>query len=287
MSRVDQILELVADQTLLDSCGLVAAYCNCLTPQQACDLLVKSQQCQIALRDRLLRKVCNDIDRSYARCHEKLLQRLLASFSRVDARGRQGFGYCLGTLSQHIPSTERRAVQRVFLQSKYIGVRKRGYKSLSAEPEVPQNLVQDAWQQFHDPDCAWLIAKTFPVAYLIQYREALSADFSEGWQLARLYLRIGEVDQDLLNELKSIDKISYCYVLAKLGLKLSAKEAKTFVDSSSGDERFGLLVWSFGRLGLWKVLQYVQAKLPAIHEQKFAGLPEKYGIYSRQRVDCL
>ena len=237
MSRVDYILELVTDQNLVETFGLVAAYCHCLTPQQACDLFVKGQESQTALRDPLLRKVCNNIDQSYTPHHEKLLQRLLASFSRADARGRQGLGYCLATLSQHIPVTDRRAVQSVFLQSKYVGVRKRGYKSLSAEPEVPQSLVQYTWQQFHDPDCAWLIVKTFPVAYLIQHREALAAACSEGWQLARLYLRIGEVDQYLLNELKSIDKISYCYVLAKLGLKLSAKEAKTFVDSSSGDER--------------------------------------------------
>jgi hypothetical protein len=287
MSRIDKILELAVDQNLLDTFGLVAAFCNCLAPQQACDLLVKSQESHIMLRGPLLRKVCNDIDQSYARCHDKLVQRLLVSFSQADARGRQGFGYCLSTLSQHIPSAECRAVQRVFLQSKYIGVRKRGYKSLSVEPEVSQNLVEDAWKQFHDPDCAWLIVKTFPAAYLIQHREALSAVFSEGWQLARLYLRIGEVDQDLLSELKSIDKISYCYVLAKLGLKLSAKEAKAFVDSCSGDERFGLLVWSFGRLGLWKVLQYVQAKLPAIHDQKFAALREKHGVYSRRRGEDL
>lgn len=282
ISRVDQILELGSDQTLPDSCGLVAAYCNCLTPQQACDLLLKSQESQIGLRDRLLRKVCNDIEGLYSRCHEKLLQRLLASFLRADARGRQSIGYCLSTFSQHLPSTDRRAIQRVFLQSKYISVRKRGYKSLSTEPAVPQNLVQDAWQGFHDPDCAWLIVKTFPVSYLIQYRAALSAALSEGWQLARLYLRIGEVDQDLLSELKSIDEISYCYVLAKLGLKLSTKEAKTFVDINSGDERFGLLVWSFGHLGLWKALQYVQANLLAIHEQKFDGLRRISAIYPRQ-----
>jgi len=278
MSRIEYILELASNPEFASTFGIVAAYCYCLTPQQACDLLIQSQESQTTLRDSVLRRVCNDIDKSYSLIHEKLIRRLLASFSQADARGRQGLGYCLSTLSKHIPSTERRAIQSVFLQSKYVGVRKRGYKSLSTEGELPHSLVHDAWLQFQDQGCAWLIVKTSPVEYLIQHREALAAAFTEGWQLARLYLRIGEENQQLLKELKSMDQISYCYVLAKLGLKLSTKEAMSFVDVNSGDERFGLLVWSLGRLGLWEALQYVQAQIPSINEQQLADLRERYGI---------
>lgn len=278
MTRVDHILELASNETIPETFGLVAAYCHCLTPQQACALLLQSLQSQSLLRDPVLRKVCNDIDHSYSRFHEKALQSLLRKFSQTDSRGRQSIGYCLTSLSQHVPATGRRNIQSIFLRSKYVGVRKRAYKSLSVETDVPQKLVENAWQQFRDPECAWLIVKTFPVDYLVQNRESLAVVLSEGWQLARLYLRIGEMNQHLLQELKAVDEISYCYVIAKLGLRLPAHEAKKFVDNSFTDERFGLLVWSLGRLGLWEALRYVQAQLPAIQEQKLASLRQKYGI---------
>ena len=278
MTRTKYILALASNPEFASNFELVTAFCYCLTPRQACSLLVEAHSSHVALRDTVLRKVCKDIGNSYSLAHQKLVKQLLADFSRANMRERQSLGYCLSTLAEHIPSTERRTIQRVFLQSKYVSVRRRGYKSLSTEHNVPRHLVQKAWLQFQDEACAWLIVKTFPVRYLVQHREALASALSEGWQFARLYLRVGEENQKLLTELKAIDQISYCYVLAKLCLNLSTKEARSFVDSNSGDERFGLLIWSLGRLGQWDALKYVQAKLPEINEKKHAALQAIYGI---------
>jgi hypothetical protein len=169
-------------------------------------------------------------------------------------------------------------IQDFFLRSKYIGVRKRGYKSISADNDVRQNLLLEGWERFCDPEAAWLIVKLFPVKFLIEHRNSLLSVFSEGWQVARLYLRIGEIEPRLLRELKALDQISYCYVLAKLGKTLSLKEAIAIVDINKRDERFGLLVWSLGRLGMWRALEYVESQLPAIQEQKLADLRARYGI---------
>lgn len=272
MSRIERILELSTSQEFVETFGLVAAYCNCLTSEEACDLLLKNPEVHGPLRDSSLRKICNDIDQSFSPFHEQLLQTLLARFAVAAARGRQSIGYCLSMLAKHLPANGRETIQNTFLRSKYVGIRKRGYKSLLQEKEVPYSLVHNAWIQYRDSDCAWLIVKTAPVAYLIEQRVSLAAALSEGWQLSRLYLRIAQTDQSLLEELRSRDQISYCYVLAKLGLKLSTKDAEAFVASNAGDERFGLLVWSFGQLGLWEALEYIQAQLPAIQEQRFPGL---------------
>jgi len=278
MSRIAHILGLSFEDGVLGSVGLLGAYCFCLTPSEACNLLEQGLEARVDLRDTVLKKVCADLDNSYTDCHARLLKELLVRFSTVDSRGRQSFGYCLTAIVNHVPLAERRTIQEFFLASKYVGVRKRGYKSISADADIPQKLLLDAWERFSDSECAWLIVKTFPVDFLIQHRHSLLAVFSEGWQVARLYLRIGQRNPRLLEELKAMDQISYCYVLAKLDGRLSLKDAITMIDGNSRDERFGLLVWSLGRLRLWKALQYVESKLPAIQEQKLADMRARYGI---------
>jgi hypothetical protein len=219
-----------------------------------------------------------DIDNSFSDCHRRLLEDLLSEFAKTDSRGRQSLGYCLFTIADHVPDAERRAIQEFFLTSKYVGIRKRGYKCASADTVMPQDLVRKAWEQFEDPECAWVIVKSLPPEFLVQHRASLAAAFSKGWQFARLYLRIAEIKPNLLVELRDIDEISYCYVLAKLGKRITLKEAIKIIESNSGDERFGLLVWSLGRLYMWEALRHVESQLTAIQEQKLADLHVKYGI---------
>jgi len=278
MSRIDHILNLSFPEGVIDSVGLASAYCFCLTPFQACEFLRRCVVTRSDLRDTALRKICADIDDSYDDCHRQLLEDLLSLFSLTDSRGRQSLGYCLSTIADHMPENVRRTIQEFFLTSKYIGIRKRGYKCVSDEAVIPQELVQNAWEQFADPECAWVIVKTFPAEFLVRNRVALVSAFTEGWQFARLYLRISEIKPSLLAELRAKDEISYCYVMSKLGKKISLKEAVEIIDNNSGDERFGLLVWSLGRLHMWGALRHVETQLPAIQEQKLADLQAKYGI---------
>jgi hypothetical protein len=55
-------------------------------------------------------------------------------------------------------------------------------------------------------------------------------------------------------------------------------EAIQIANRTSNDDRFGLLVWSLGRLGLWAALQHIEAQLPAIQERKFEALKKQLGI---------
>lgn len=278
MNHIDHILNLSFPGGVTDSVGLASAYCFCLTPSHACEFLRRCVAARADLRDIALRKVCADIADSFGDCHRRLLEDLLSLFSESDSRGRQSLGYCLSTIAARVPEAGHRTIQEFFLTSKYVGVRKRGYKCVSADTVMPQELVRKAWEQFEDPECAWVIVKAFPPEFLVQHRASLVAAFTEGWQFARLYLRIAEIKPNLLAELREIDEISYCYVLAKLGRKIALKEAVKIIDSNSGDERFGLLVWSLGRLHMWEALRHVESQLPAIHEQRLADLHAKYGI---------
>ena len=84
-------------------------------------------------------------------------------------------------------------------------------------------------------------------------------------------IRMNEDSPFLKNlvELKSIDEITYCYVLAKLDLSLSQTEAISIFESNINDDRIGLLIWSFGQLRLWDVLLEIEPKLPEIEKCSF------------------
>lgn len=277
-SRIDHIHNLSFEDSIANNIGLRSAYCFCLTPRQACNLLKRYVVSRVDLRSPALKKVCADIDVAYASCHRLLLEYFLSQLLEADSRGRQGFGYCLSVILGHVPPDDRRTIQEVFLASKYITVRRRGYKSLSNEIETTQELLRDAWERFGDTECAWLIVKSFPPQFLVEHRKSLLSKLMEGWQIARLYLRIAEIKPRLLPELKAVDQISYCYVLAKLGKTLGSKEAMAIVDANSQDERIGLLVWSFGRLGLWSSLEYVESQMSNIVERQIEGIRSRYGI---------
>jgi len=278
MNRVTDILNFTLPDGIIDSFGLESAYCACLTPAQACDLLRQCAVGRVDLRGAALRKVCNDIDTSHEDVHTHLVMDLIAEFSEVDSKGRQSLGYCLTMLAGHLPPHERRSIQEFFLSSRYIGIRRRAYKSIATDQNPLQDAVREAWRRFSDPGCAWLIVKTFPVEFLVQNRRALVSCLSEGWQLSRLYLRIAQAEPATLDELKTLDEISYCYVLAKLGKALPLQEAIDIVSRRSQDERFGLLVWSLGQQKLWSALQHVESQLSAIQEGKLSALMARHGI---------
>jgi hypothetical protein len=181
-------------------------------------------------------------------------------------------------MSSHVNTATRKSIQKFFLSSSYVSVRRRGYKSIDTSIEGLVSEICLAWNTFHDPECAWIITKSFPANFLIENRAELSARFSEGWQFSRLYLRIGEVNRALVEELKQISEISYCYVLAKLGQVISDDEAKGIVARTSSDENFGLLVWSLGQMKLWSALKYVESELKGIQDAQVTALFARTGV---------
>lgn len=277
-SRLSYILKFTLPEGVIDSFRLVSAYCSCLTAEEASELLLVSAENRLDIRDHILRKVCADIDVAFMKCHEDLLDELVARFSSADSRRRQSLGYCLSTLAIHVTPPERRRIQTTFLHSKYIGIRRRAYKSIVPGSDITFEEVQAAWQSYSDPECAWLIVKTFPIDFLLTHRAELEAVLAEGWQYSRLYMRIAETNPSVLEDLKSKDEISYCYVLAKLKKPLQVDEAIQIANRSSNDDRFGLLIWSLGQLGLWAVLQHIETELPAIQKQQIGAFKKKHGI---------
>jgi hypothetical protein len=210
--------------------------------------------------------------------HYDLVERLIFDLGVIDARGRQGVGYCLSILLLNLPTDLQYVAQITFLGSRFVGLRRRGYKLIAANPAPPMNLLLEAWTKFYDAECAWLLVKILPPADLVAMKNELLSCLSEGWQISRLYLRIAEVEPLAVEDLRGTDGITYSYVLAKLGLSISAEQAKEFIMTHETDERFGLLVWSIGKMQLWDVLVWLKSRLSEIHQNRHDELVARFDV---------
>lgn len=281
MSRIDEILSFEKPKAVFDAYGLESALCSCLAADEACELLLLCAVERLDLRRGILRKVCADIDQAELQCHLDLIESLKEKLLNLGYKASQSLGYCLSEISLHVSPKIRRNIQNFFLCSRYISVRRRGYKSVGKEENCPESDVLIAWESFKDPECAWTIAKAFPISFLLEHRAELLAHLTEGWQFSRLYLRIGAERPEFLTELKEINEISYCYVLAKLGRTLPEKEAEAIISNNAADENFGMLVWSLGKMQNWSALQHIKSNLEQINNAQSAAIFARAGVQQR------
>ncbi|MDH1146379.1 hypothetical protein N5C60_17430 [Pseudomonas mosselii] len=258
--------------------GLLSACIQCTTPTQTTLLLAKKTERTSRLRNGLLRKVEQDIKKKFLPEHAQLIESLIVRLQTADAKGRQGIGYCLSKLIIDSPPEFQERAQSVFLSSQFIGIRRRGYKSVTYSTTPRIDLLKESWKRYHDPECAWLLVKLMPVDELMGVRKELLGHLSEGWQISRIYLRLSELTPSITTELQELDGICYSYVLAKLGRSITHKEATALVDQYETDERFGLLIWSFGQMGLWETLIWLKDRLASTSQTKHGSLLEAFEI---------
>jgi hypothetical protein len=252
--RVAILLDMKDSAGALGDFGLLNACIHCLKPSEAASLLSLEAERSSKLRNGLLRKVTQDLRAAPSLEHSTLAEHLIERLGQTDARGRQGVGYCLSTLLPDLPTEVQRRAQLTFLRSRFIGLRRRGYKAIATDAEPEMDILLEAWSTFQDAECAWLLVKLLPPQTLTFMKDRILPRLSEGWQISRLYIRISEVDPSAVEELNEIDGIAYSYVLAKLGHSISIEQAKALFAKYETDERLGLLVWSIGQMQLWDAL---------------------------------
>lgn len=251
--------------------ALYAAFVACLTPQEACQVLDLDLSQEPPKRRAALRKIGRDVEKDAEECHLGLLTNLMTGIER-QARMRQTYGFYLEYLMAFAPSYLQEQITDFFLSSKYISVRKRGYRNLARkndwEPE-DQVIVEKAWTAFHDAECAALIIDRFEVDYLSRNFEELEQNAVD-YVVRRLYMRLIPLGKAALRRLSQADEITYAYILTKQELKLSKKEAFTLYERNKADQRIGLLIWCFGQMGLWEVLTKIHADVENIPRYRFA-----------------
>jgi hypothetical protein len=233
---------------------LVNALVRCLEPAEVAALLLRCISAPAILRAAVIRKVRSDIETGRLSDATPLIDALSRAIANGEPRRRESVAYCLLQIALACPPKQQRRIQAFLGASDYIGLRRRSYKIYNMKSVKSRALLEKAWRQNLDCEAGWLIVKTFPVEFLLAEKTALLQVLTEGWQLSRFYLRISEAFPDELAGLLDRDPISYVYVAAKLRIQLRTKLVKEVLDSSEGDSRLGLLLWSIGELGLWDVL---------------------------------
>ena len=115
-------------------------------------------------------------------------------------------------------------------------------------------MLEEAWCTWRDPDAALLIVEQFESAFLAKHLEELVTDLDGGTGMPRLFLRVASKWPSVLVQLRKSDGITYAYVCARLSKRFSVVEATRLLKEYKDDARLGILAWSLGKLGHWKLL---------------------------------
>ena len=278
MDRLPLIDRLIKDQSQWWRKGFVSAFVAALGPKDIGRLLGTYAWPSIELRDALLKSVLEDLRYGLSRqAHLRMVSQLMRNLKRAAPSKRQSGAYILRQLFPFLPVRRKHAVLGLFLQSPYPSFRQRAYALARRYPRPSYwPLVRDTWRRFGDVDAIKLMLRTAPPAFVEANLPEL-ADAARGTDLLRLLvLRTQDPNNSLLEELRTTDEISYVYALARKGRRLENVEASSMFARHATDERVGILIWSFGKMGLWQALEHAlsqsETMRKAHHRRLFSHL---------------
>lgn len=275
VDRIEFINQLEEKEIFWEPNALIASLIYALTPVEACKILNLEFEQDPSFRRKIIKKITQDMDLEVKEYHNELIDQLILGFERLPYNKKQSSAYCLEILYEFLPKNKKEEVMNFFLSSKYIGVRRRGYKIIESNWNPKYKiLLEKNWNEFKDPACARLIVARFPSSFIVENLDELEGILinSHRIHIARLYIRIGENNRSILNRLEKIDGITYAYVLAKLRFRMTEAKALELFEANRQDDRVGLLLWSFGQIGLWSVLENITNRVGELEMEKFSRI---------------
>ncbi len=189
--RVAFLYRVYAAEGIVDDLCLLRAAAQCLSPDEMQRVILAEASHSSALRDAVIRRLTQEPGLLAKSAYEEIATALLSSLAVGDARTRQGVGYCLSTLYPRLPRHAQTRVEAAFLGSRFVGLRRRGYKIQAGLTSPDLNAMNGAWAQSRDPECAWLLAKHFAPEELVARRAELLPALAEPWKVSRLFQRRG------------------------------------------------------------------------------------------------
>ena len=264
-NKIDYILRFNLDNPLKETHSVIQALIQCLTPQETTELLMKSYMTNYRIRYIALKKIVNDAAYDFKKCHITLVDQLVHSFNSLKSKEKNVRAFCLKYLYEFFPENIQDCIIELFLNSSSKMIRKKGFKVIERNyrPSMAPLIIK-TWKNYQDSNCTSLILKKLPVSFLIKKRLELLKYIQDPWQVAHLYLRITSKKPELVDELRISDAISYCYIKAKLGKKLTFREASVIYKTNIDNDRIGLLIWSFGQMDLWTVIREISDNMEDI-----------------------
>lgn len=276
MDRINflSLFESIENDSILKS--IFTAMVFCLEPNQACSILDVSFEQEYKKRLAILKKISHDIMIKYSDCHRELLSKLMGSLDNLPFNKRQSCGCCLTYLIDYVPDEDKQKIILFFLSSRWKPIRKRGYKYLLENwNDSWATQVEENWRKWADFGAARLLIDYFPESYLVDNFDILLPVLENTYFIRKFYLKVVSSDLSKLNQIRSRDLITYTYILVKVNIKLDDDEALSIFQESKTDDRIGLLIWCFGQMGLWSVLQNIYQNVDDLNQAQYQAVKER------------
>ena len=254
---------------------------NFLSYHDCFDLITERGPIDERLRTRLLAQLFQTVKDAPSAESNRMVLDLLVRLEITPYPQKNTIAYLLELLYSAVSRHQRQRILEVFLDSEKRGMRRRAYKlmrdnwSSSFKPKLERS-----WKQWHESESALMIVDRFDPSFLVAHIDQLTRDLDDGALVSRLYLRASVADSGILKKLKRVDGITYAYVIARRGEKISVTMARQLMKRYEYDSRLPILAWSFARFGHWDLLVELANNVDVIEEQQRRRRFQDYGMDS-------
>jgi len=253
-----------------DKKSLFSALVNCLTPAEACKVLDLTFEQELSKRWIIQSKIAKDMEAGVQECHVDLAHKLVTVFGQLPPKRKRACAYCIRVLIEHLSDDIRFPIVEFLLESSVEYVRQNAYHTLKKNWGIQyQFLILNAWEKYSDLSCAKLIIDHFPAENLVEHFDALQDTVKDTGYLARLYLKIGEHDFTKLKTLPVVDEIRLTYAATKLRHSFEESYAVALFERNKYSDSIGLLIWCFGQMKLWSVLEKIRQVIDTLPYERF------------------
>lgn len=258
--------------------SLFRAMATCVSPSDKCRMLRTDMEQNHLNRRVLLSLIGEDMKARFEPEHAKLLDDLLAILDTLPGNQAQSCGYCLEDLTESAPEPYKDRVVDSMIGSRFKSVRDRAGR-----------LIQRRWKPEYLTTlrelCPDRLGEATQTAYidhedvekLYESRHSLCEHLSDR-SISRLYRRIVGTHPDALLELREHAPVSYIYIAAKEGILVEPEMAFAIAHETSGTDKFGLVIWSIGRLKLWDVLTHICGVMDAWQRERHSAIAKRFGL---------
>ncbi len=257
MGKVEFIKKLSTQEFIWERASLIRALINSLTSRIACQLFDVLFIQDHWLQNIIFNKICNDMNFQFHSFHRNLIDKISANFDALPYQKKQSAAFYLREFYNYSPEEVKKNIASILVSSRYLVIRRFSYQIISNNwTKYNEKLIINSWRKYRDVEAAEISVRKLPIKFIQKefdiLEEILVANsFSK---LAKLYIRVGKTDKKKLERLKQIDEITYLYTLVKLDKKINNRTAWQIFEKNIDKERAGLMLWCFGRMGLWDVL---------------------------------
>lgn len=259
--------------------SLFRAMATCLSPSDKCRMLRQDMQQGYMNRRVILSLISEDMRTEFLPAHGALIDGLIDSIKGLPGNQAQSCGYCLEHLTESAPNEFTDRIIDTMITSRFKSVRDRAGR-----------LIQRRWNSKYLPLLRELapdrLGEATQTAYidnedverLYATRLALGDHFTDR-NVTRLYRRLAQSHPESLRELRASAPISFIYIAAKEGVPVEPSLAYRIAREAHGSDKFGLVVWSIGRMKMWDVLTRICEQLIKWDRERTANLMLRYGIH--------